>query len=153
MMKRRSGTRRHGGNRLTRQTAELALAAPQVVAHRLSRIALAGAAPGARDRQEMVRMGAEKVQAFHESWGAMVWEAWRQQQRWLQSWMTMPWLSSPWLTTQWLPWAGFAQHVSRPGDLGRLQRAMTGIASAGLAPVHRRAVANSRRLGGRKRRS
>ena len=56
---------------LARQAAELAVAVPQVIAHRLTRLARAGPAPSARDRQEFRRMGAEKAAAFAESWNAM----------------------------------------------------------------------------------
>ena len=60
---------------LARQAAELAVAVPQVIAHRLTRLALAGPAPSARDRQEFRRMGAEKAAAFAESWNAMAQQA------------------------------------------------------------------------------
>ena len=41
------------------QAAELALAAPQVVAHRVARMALAGATPSERDRKEFERLKAK----------------------------------------------------------------------------------------------
>src|SRR5687767_7245116 len=47
--------------------AELAIAAPQVVAVRTARMLAAGVNPGAADRAEFSRMGTEKVQAFWES--------------------------------------------------------------------------------------
>jgi len=53
------------------QTVDLAFAVPQVVAHRVARMAMAGATPSARDRQEFYRMGTEKVAAFNEAWAAM----------------------------------------------------------------------------------
>src|SRR3954447_6439214 len=56
---------------IARQSAELALAVPEVVAHRLTRMWLGGARPSARDRREFHRMSSEKVAAFHESWAAM----------------------------------------------------------------------------------
>ena len=56
---------------LARQAAERAVAVPQVIAHRLARLARAGPAPSARDREEFRRMGAEKAAAFAESWNAM----------------------------------------------------------------------------------
>src|SRR3954454_21310068 len=64
--------RRHRAVRNTRQAIELALAVPQVIAHRVGRAALAGPFPSPRDRRELQRMGAEKVAAFYESWNAMV---------------------------------------------------------------------------------
>lgn len=114
--------------RAATQAAELAWAAPQVVAQRLLRIAAAGASPSGRDRQEFSRMVWEKVAAFNESWLAVTFEAWRVQQA--------MWWST--LTSLWLPWLPARR---RPGS-----RALLGIVGHGLAPVHRRAVANAKRL-------
>ena len=77
-------------------------------------------------------MGWEKVAAFHESWLAMMLETWRVQQA--------LWLSS--LTAWWLPAMGRRQRRHHAG------RTAIGILGHGLAPVHRRAVANARRLHG-----
>lgn len=112
------------------QATELAWAAPQVIAHRLLRMAAAGPRPSARDRREFVRMGAEKMAAFYESWTAMAFEAMRQQQAW--------WLSA-WRAATW-PWL-----LPRGGSLHD-RRAFHLIAARGLAPVHRRALANVKRL-------
>lgn len=97
------------------RAAELAVAVPQVVAHRLARMATAGPWPGARDRREFSRMGSEKVAAFHESWSAMWLNAWRAQMQFAMA-MLQGW---------WWP---------------------ARIVDQGLKPVHRRAVANARRL-------
>ncbi|WP_237711479.1 polyhydroxyalkanoate granule-associated phasin [Paracidovorax oryzae] len=56
---------------LARQGAELAMAVPPVVAHRVARMALAGPNPSQRDRREFGRMVAEKQWAFVQSWAAM----------------------------------------------------------------------------------
>ncbi len=56
---------------VARQATDLAVAAPQVVAHRLTRMAMAGANPSARDRREFTRMVSEKQTAFQQSWAAM----------------------------------------------------------------------------------
>jgi hypothetical protein len=53
--------------RIGTQAAELLVAAPQVVAHRLGRMALSGPRPSVNDRREFHRMGAEKVAAFGEA--------------------------------------------------------------------------------------
>jgi len=53
------------------KAAELAIAAPQVVAVRTARMLAAGSRPGAADRAELSRMSTEKVQAFWESMFAM----------------------------------------------------------------------------------
>jgi hypothetical protein len=104
---------------LSRQTAELALAVPQVVTHRMLRMAMAGPLPNARDRREFQAMGREKVNAFWQSWFAMGWAV---TQAWQQGCMAM---------LQGAPVALL--------DVG-------GVLSKGLAPVHRQATANARRL-------
>jgi len=112
---------------------ELAMAVPQVVAHRVSRMALAGPTPSARDRREFGRMGSEKVAAFQESWMAMFMHAAMAQQRLALSW---------WRMLAW-PWTGAGGHDL----LGEAGRAGQAVLHKGLLPVHRRAVANARRLG------
>jgi hypothetical protein len=117
---------------LTSKMGELALAAPQVVAHRMTRMALAGAQPSARDRREFALMGKEKQVAFQESWMAMGMQAWRvQQQMALALWQAA-----------WLP----GLHKRAP-SASQWQSAMLGVLGQGLKPVHRRAVANAKRLG------
>ena len=124
---------------------ELAVAAPQVVAHRLVRLAAAGPQPGKADRREFHRMGAEKVAAFWESWAAMALQGWTVQQRTLAN------LQAAWWRTWWTP-------LARPGagafgpSAAQSQRHGLDVLSRGLAPVHRRAVANSKRLGAVKQR-
>jgi hypothetical protein len=120
------------------QAAELAWAVPQVVAHRLARLAVAGARPTPRDRKEFARMFAEKHAAFGESWQAMAWQALRSQQSFaaaLARAATMP--PSPRRKT-----AAHALALQL-----QLQQAALAVLGKGLAPVHRRAVANAKRLG------
>ena len=115
---RRRSTRR-SSPRLSRQATELALAVPQVVAHRLTRMALAGPFPDARDRREFHTMGQEKVHAFWQSWFAMGWAMMEAMQK---------------------SWIAALQGARVPMiDTHR-------ILSHGLAPVHKRATANARRL-------
>jgi hypothetical protein len=110
---------RRKSHSLSRQAAELAVAVPQVVAHRLTRLALAGSVPSARDRREFHGMGQEKVHAFWQSWFAM---GWAMTQAMQQAWIAMlQGARVPLLDTQ-------------------------AILSRGLAPVHRKATANARRL-------
>jgi len=59
------------------EATELARAVPQVEAHRVTRKALAGTSPTARDQREFRQMGAEKMAAFTESWNAMATQAFR----------------------------------------------------------------------------
>ena len=58
--------RKHKTKPLIAKAAELAFAAPQVVAHRVTRMAIAGPSLSERDRKEFQRMGAEKTAAFSE---------------------------------------------------------------------------------------
>lgn len=113
-------SRRRSSTRLARQATELSLAVPQVIAHRLTRLALAGPSPGARDRREFHVMGAEKVRAFWQSWFAMGWAMVEASQK------------------AWLAWLQGARVPLLDTHA---------ILARGLAPVHRRATANARRLG------
>ena len=134
-------TRKTGrsAQRLQRQAGELAAAVPQVVAARLARIALAGASPSPRDRREFSRMGAEKVAAFQESWVAMGSQVMQIQQQAMMAW----WRSA--MVTWAMPWSALAtprSPISPATAVGQWTR----VLSEGMAPVHRRAVANARRL-------
>lgn len=104
---------------------ELGIAAPQVIAHRLTRMALAGPTLSARDRQEFSGMVVEKQAAAAQAWGSMFAEAVRFQQQFVLSLFS---LATP------------RQHAART------RSAASRIAGAGLAPIHRKAVANARRL-------
>lgn len=121
--------------RLAKQTIELGLALPQVLAHRMTRLALAGLAPSLRDRREFYLMGTEKVAAFYESWNAMLAEMLQANLKLALS--PVFWWWSPWTDTRRLPRLGLA----------RSKRTALAILSSGIAPVHRRAVANAKRLG------
>jgi hypothetical protein len=120
--------------RLALRSTELALAAPQVIAQRLSRLAAAGSTPSARDRREFQRMVAEKPLAFGQAWSAMAVEAMAAQQA----------LALAWTRSLWMPWAFGAMTPARAGHAWT--RALLDVARKGLAPVHRTAVANARRL-------
>jgi hypothetical protein len=106
--------------RLARQATELAIAVPQVMAHRLTRMALAGAQPNARDRREFHGMAQEKMVAMWESWFAMGWAMAQASQK---------------------AWLALLQGSTRL-PVFDAQR----ILAQGLAPVHRKATANARRL-------
>lgn len=128
--------RRNPSQRLAAQSVELALAAPQVVMHRLTRLASAGRSPSTSDRREFARMGSEKVWAFHQSGAAFWTQVLRLQLQWSQSLLAM----------------GLAlMFGARPrGPSSRAVRdAAARLASAGLAPLHVTAVANARRLNAR----
>jgi hypothetical protein len=117
--------RKRQGTATAVKLAELGLAAPQVIAHRVLRMALAGPTMTARDRKEFTGMVAEKQTAFAQAWMGMFAEGVRLQQQLALS-----------LWTAATP----RQHAARARSAG------SRIAAAGLAPIHRKAVANAKRL-------
>ena len=121
------------------QTLELGIAVPQVIAHRVARMASCGAFPSARDQEEFQRMGVEKIVAANEAWTAMAHQAFRENQRFAIELMQSVWF--PWMRP-----APTAKSLST-----RWNRAAMDILGKGMAPVHRRAVANEKRLGRAKR--
>jgi hypothetical protein len=118
---------------IARHSAGLALAVPEVIAQRVTRLWLAGASPSQADREEMYLMWSEKCAAFQQSWNAMFVEMFRANLRLA-------------LSPMW--WAG--RPVTAKQASARLtahgQRAALAILGAGLAPIHRRASANAKRL-------
>jgi hypothetical protein len=124
-----------------RQLSELSWAVPQVVSHRLTRLAFAGATPKASDQREFTAMVAEKHQAFVESWWAMGTETLRQQQS-----LTLA------LFGGWSPRAAANPLAAGQRVLAQMVDGPMQVAHQGLKPVHQKAVANAKRLGGRKRR-
>ena len=130
--------------RLTRDAAQMATAVPQVVLHRVSRMMTAGVVPNRRDQDEFYRMGAEKVAAFGESWAAMSMQTMAAQQQfmgwWVQTWWQVAlggWTNPPTF-----------QHLSHSAQR-RWMNSVLDVAARGMAPVHRRAVANAKRLNGK----
>jgi hypothetical protein len=130
--------RKRRSKSLAAMSAELAMAVPQVVAHRMTRMALAGSSPCARDRKEFERMGAEKCAAFAESWNAMAAQAVRANQALGFSVLRTFWLSGR---------APSANAIAR-----QMSRGALGVVGKGIAPLHRKAVANAKRLARAKRR-
>ena len=105
--------------------AELGVAAPQVIAHRLTRMVLAGPTISARDRKEFTGMIVEKQAAVAQAWTAMFAEGVRLQQQ---------------LALSLFTGATPRQHAAQA------KSGASRIASTGLAPFHRKAVANAKRL-------
>jgi len=116
------------------QAVELAFAVPQVVAHRVTRMAVAGPTLSARDRKEFQRMGAEKTAAFGESWNAMTLQAFRAHQA----------LAASFLRSFWSP--SLKGRPSASVVAAQWQSATLSILGKGMAPLHRKAVANAKRL-------
>jgi hypothetical protein len=134
------------------KVAELAIAAPQVIALRTARMLAAGAHPHARDRREFMRMGTEKVQVFWESMRAISEQMYKTNQEWtflaMRRW-SAAWMS-PWsLLTNWaVPLRGLGSSATQK----RLQNSTSKMIEKGLTPVHKRAAANARRLSRMKKR-
>ena len=127
--------RNRSASSIVAKAAELSLAVPQVVAHRVARMALANPATlSKRDRREFQRMGAEKVAAFTEAWNAMATQATRAHQT----------LATNWMRSLLSPWQPGHSPLHVPAQW---QRAALGVIEKGMAPVHRKATANARRLG------
>lgn len=116
--------------RLARKSWELALAAPEVITHRLMLAAATGTSPSSSDRREFLRMGAEKVSAFNESWHAMT----------VALIHANAHAFSPWR------WWDSMHDVSTFAPSNHAHRRMLDVLHEGLTPVHRRAVANAKRL-------
>ena len=117
------------------KAAELAVAVPQVVAHRVTRMAIAGPTLSERDRKEFQLMVVEKKTAFAEAWQAMAKQSVRASQTPATSLLRSIWSPS-------------LRNKPTPGKVAaQLQSAALGVFGKGLAPVHRKAVANAKRLG------
>jgi hypothetical protein len=127
------------------KAAELSLAAPQVIALRSLMMLASGGA--ASTNREMTRMSMEKLEAWQESAAAMAAQMQRTQQEWALTAMRQWW--SAWAA----PWQMFGAPTARRAlpTSAQMQRAVSRLVDSGLAPVHRRAQANAKRLARRKR--
>jgi len=123
------------------KAAELAVAAQQVVAHRVTRMAVAGPTLSARDRKEFSLMVTEKNIAFAQAWQAMAAQALRANQTLAMSFIQSAWSFSP----------GSRPTAAKVAQ--QLQSAAIGVLGKGLDPIHRKAVANAKRLSGLPRRA
>jgi hypothetical protein len=126
--------RKRATRSLATQAAELAFAVPQVVAHRVTRMALAGPRLSPRDRKEFELMVAEKNSAFRESWNAMAAQAALANQALAASFFRS-FLS-----------VARGKKPSAPASAADLHKAALGVLGKGFAPVHRKAMANAKRL-------
>lgn len=102
-------------------------------------MAAAGATPSRADLREFHLMSAEKIAAFSESWQAMAVQMCKVNQTLglslLRTW-PFPGAFAP---------GGFLKPLSC--SVAQLQGPALGILSKGIAPIHRRAVSNAKRLG------
>lgn len=122
---------------VARQSAELAMAVPQVVAHRMMRMALAGPVLSERDRREFQTMVTEKQSAFTQAWFAMAAESLRVNQA----------LALSLFGSFFNPFASAKGPVQVANRMALdMQAAAMGVLGQGLKPVHRKASANAKRL-------
>jgi hypothetical protein len=126
--------RKMNSQRIAKQWVELAVAAPQVVMHRTSRMATAGVELSDRDRTEFARMSSEKVMAFYQSWMAMSTAAFAVQFELARAFSN----AAAAVAT--------GSQASAMSTVTATSNAATKVLSAGLGPVHKKAVANARRL-------
>jgi hypothetical protein len=104
------------------KSTEVMAAIPQVVGHRLARMASAQFPMNARDRDEFLRMALEKPQAFAEAWQAMAAGMFDVQRAFMVSFFG----GKPYST--------------------RSQKAQLRLIERTLNPIHRKVTANARRL-------
>jgi hypothetical protein len=131
----KQGSRRRPQS-LAKTATELAVAVPQVVGHRLRRMAKAGPVLSPADSTEFIGMVAEKPMAFMQAWTAMGAEMLRLQTRFVMAgWSMLGAWGSPGR------WLGVASREGR-----QVPGAWAAVLHQGLKPVHRKAVANARRL-------
>jgi hypothetical protein len=116
------------------KSMELAMTVPPVVAHRVTRMALAGPKLSDRDRKEFQMMVNEKRAAFAQAWGDMAIQAFRANQA----------LTASMLRSFFTPFT--YKKPSAASVAVQVQNAAIGVLGKGLAPVHRKAVSNARRL-------
>ena len=126
--------RKRANRSLAVKAAELAAAVPQVVAHRVTRMAISGPKLSARDRKEFELMVAEKHAAFGESWNAMANGTAAHRDLTASFYKSFIALAR-------------GKKPSAARSAAQLHRAALGVLGKGLAPVHRKAVANAKRLG------
>jgi hypothetical protein len=118
--------------RVAKQAMQVARLAPVVASARLFK---AAANPGTSSMQDMNRMSAEKATVFTASTIGMMFAG--------AAAMTKSMLV---MSSVWSPWGGTVRQ-----RLARIQsvasNASADVANAGLAPIRKRVLANSKRLG------
>src|ERR1017187_744305 len=119
---------------LTVKSMELALSVPQVVAHRVTRMTLAGPKLSDRDGKEFQMMGNEKHAAFARAWSDMAMHAFRANQA----------VTASMLRFFFTPFS--YKTASAASAAAQVRNAAIGVLGKGLAPIHRKAVSNAKRL-------
>lgn len=124
---------------LAGRSADTWLASGAVIAERTRRMAAMGASPSRADQREMRRMVDEKVSATGESAQAVTAQAVALAQTSAMRWMAF-------LNAQTMAMLGFGRMPSTAPTANAAMRASVAMGEAALAPFHRRATANARRL-------
>ncbi len=138
---------------------EMSIASAQVIAHRTARMAAAGSAPNARDRQEFALMGQEKIDAATESARAFAVQLTAMNLKFgARAFRHM--VTGAAALTALAASRGVGQSLARQAELAEIlaQSAVTAfgfsdstarLARHSLRPIRARALANARRLGKR----
>lgn len=120
------------------QLTSLSVAAPQVIAHRVGRMAASGPLPSADDQREFVGMVVEKPLAFAQGWQAMLAAGAKAQHDWWTSWSRALMTPGAHTPAQAVKLMHEANHDGLHAGLDML--------SQGLEPIERKAAANAKRL-------
>jgi hypothetical protein len=127
--------------KLATQSTEMLLASGEVIARRSQRMSAMGANPDAADRREMNRMVDEKVSAASESVQAMSMRAAGLYQASMVQWFDLANRQAAALLG-----IGSPPRASVDAAARKTMRAAAQITTAGLAPFHRHATGNAKRL-------
>jgi hypothetical protein len=132
------------------KTGEMAAAAGTVIGRRVALMAAAAQDPLAGDYVELGRMVPEKVQAFTEA-GAALFDEWWALQRDVGEYMMFVGRA---LVSFRPPLPGEMLELAERTSVHGARLAASAVAAAGvaIAPLHRHATANARRLSRRRRR-
>jgi len=141
------------------KTAEMMVASAQVIGHRATRMAGAGLAPGPKDQQEFLLMSQEKFEAAAESAQAMTelmiatnHRLWEQMSAGMISGTSamLSLAANPTLEQSLQHHTDLLDLMQLPArNASMLADSAAGLARRGLKPIHAKATANARRLGGR----
>ncbi|HEX5304969.1 MAG TPA: hypothetical protein VFW82_02660 [Dyella sp.] len=124
---------------LASRSADTWLASGVVIAERSRRMAAMGASPSRTEQREMRRMIDEKVSATGESAQAVTLQAVTLAQTSAMRWMALA-------NAQTMAMLGLGRMPSSAPVVNAAARASVALGEAALAPFHRRATANARRL-------
>ncbi|WP_428419789.1 polyhydroxyalkanoate granule-associated phasin [Methylibium sp.] len=139
------------------KTREMLLASSQVIVTRSARLATAGPLPSQADQREFALMSSEKVDAFSQS-AAALGSAWTPALQTLGAQTVQGWMAimnnALSLAGSRTPAQAMRRHkalvstvMRRTPTLQRASDAAARVTDRALAPVHRTATANARRLG------